>query len=765
MYSRTGIRRRFCMPAVAVLGAAIGWSPPSHAYVQQIVIDSTSTADYVPIGGVSTSYTIYSGRIFGELQPNKKHNTIIQDIDLAPTTKGRVEYISNFEIVTPTNRSQRNGLMIYEVPNRGGNAISTTALTPGVTYVQSGWQGDLLTQCTTAPVPLYPCTDLNAGPYGTPRSGNTAPNGPQTAFVIQVPVATADGKELNGRNTITGKVYGHVKINATGHTAQLVIFSSAWVPYQPAGYTPGAVPSTQGAQFWSLTSQTTDGQDGPKTPISGWTWANCPNGPPGTPNPYFICLGNGTFDPKLLYEMVFTVQHPLVLGIGFAATRDLISFLRYEPTDRAGHPNPISGTIRKVMDVGSSQSGSFIRGSIFYGFNEDESGRIVVDGAWPQIDGRMMWLNERWAQPNVIPNLYMGGDEAPVWWADFPDQARHLPPKGLLSRCQETRTCPEILETNGSNEFYDEKMGPDFTGFCVNCLFDIPKPPNVHRYYLPGTSHGGNISATSFHWSSPPTTPVSSDQTYPSNPNGENFTNNALLADFIDLLMKGRQMPPSLPGRSYPTLAGGQLVPPTKIAEGFPNIPGFPFGGNMAWPPFVFDFGPHVDYSEQSGIPTIQPPIIKQVLTEYVPRVDSDGNEDVGAVPSILFQAPLGTYVGWNIIPPGTFYAGQQVQLQGGYWPFHQTRSDRVAASDPRRSLEERYGTHAGYVCVVTAASNDAIRQGFLLVADAQTLIGFANGSNVLASPFTPTNDDANKATQLCSRPDAQALTATGRLH
>ena len=98
------------------------------------------------------------------------------------------------------------------------------------------------------------------------------------------------------------------------------------------------------------------------------------------------------------------------------------------------------------MDIGSSQSGSFIRGSIFYGFNEDEGGggnaqgvmtstmtkdqmgRIVVDGAWPQIDGRMMWMNERWAQPNVIPNLYMGGDEAPVWWAEFPDKSRGLPP-------------------------------------------------------------------------------------------------------------------------------------------------------------------------------------------------------------------------------------------------------------------------------------------------------------------------------------------------
>lgn len=767
---------RYLMPVSAMFGALFGLSLPCDAAVRQLVIDFTSTATYTPVGGVPTAYTIYSGRIFGELNPHDPHNNLITDINLAPTQNGKVDYIANFEIVTPSNPGQRTGLMIYEVPNRGGSAISTTSLLPGVTYVESGWQGDLLTQCTAPPVPLYPCTDLNSGPYGTPRSQsgtvNTQPNGPQTAFVIQVPVATQDGKPLNptGTNAITGQVYGHIKINTNGSTGQLVIFSSAWVPYQPAGYNPSnpaATLSTSGAQFWSLTSQTTSGVDGPKTQITNWTWANCPNGPPGTPNPYFICLGNGTFDPNKLYEMVYTVQNPLVLGIGFAATRDFISFLRYEKTDKAGHANPIAGTVARVIDIGSSQSGSFIRGSIFYGFNEDETGhRIIVDGAWPQIDGRMMWANERWAQENVIPNLYMGGDESPVWWVDFPNMSRGLPPSGMLDRCTQSRTCPEILETFGSNEFYDEKMAPDLTGFCAICTVDIPVPKNVHRYYLPGTSHGGSITPASFNWSAPGTLSPCSGCTYPGNPNGENFTNNALQADFADLIMKGTPMPPSAPGITYPTLLGGQLVPPTQADEGFPNIPGFLFGGNMAWPPFVYDFGPGVDYSQQTGIPTIQPPNIQQVLTEYVPRVNSDGNENVGSVPSVLFQAPLGTYVGWNIIPPGTFYAGQQVQLSGGFWPFQQTAAARTAAHDPRPSLEERYGTQAGYVCVVTAVANKDVRSGFLLPADAATLIADAQNSNVLKSPpFMPNSDDGQTEMTLCGSPDAQQLTATGRVH
>jgi hypothetical protein len=114
-----------------VLGAVIGWSSPSDAYIQRIVIDQTVTVNFAPIilgtstPGPSTPYTIYTGRIFGELKPNDPddNNKIITDIDLASKNKGRVEYIANFEIITPSDPTQRSGLMIHAVPNRGGNAI------------------------------------------------------------------------------------------------------------------------------------------------------------------------------------------------------------------------------------------------------------------------------------------------------------------------------------------------------------------------------------------------------------------------------------------------------------------------------------------------------------------------------------------------------------------------------------------------------------------------------------------------------------------
>jgi Alpha/beta hydrolase domain len=575
-----------CLVLAVGLGALIGWSPPSDAYIQQFVIDQTVTVNFTPIilgtstPGPSTSYTIYTGRIFGELKPNDPdNNKIITDIDLAPKNKGRVQYVANFEIITPSDPTERSGLMIHAVPNRGGNAIPG-ALIQGATYVQSGWQGDLLTQCSPNPAIPYPCFDLNSGPYGGLDTINGVspsffipPKVPDVAgvggvkslanFVVQVPEAT----NPNGKDPITGQVYSHVCTGTNGcglavgsaptSTAQLVIQASAFAPYQPASM------DTSQAEFWTVSSQTFEGVDSQKTPIpSGqWTWAYCPNGPPGTPNPNWICLKKGTFDPSLLYEMAYTAKNPLVLGVGFAAFRDLGSFLRYETAAPGGGSNPISGTVKKTYTVGSSQSGAFIHGFIFWGFNKDENGRIVFNGAWPQIDGRMMVMNIRWGQPNNLMYLYMGGDEAPVWWADYPNLARGLPPNGMLHRCAQSNTCPQILETLGSAELYSEKMSASLCGF--TCIADIPLPTNVHRYYSPGATHGGGSG--SFTWDSPSTVTIPAGQSLPNNPIPETFTNNALTYAFIQLLMSGTPMPPSV----YPTLAGAELVPNTAAAEGF----------------------------------------------------------------------------------------------------------------------------------------------------------------------------------------------------
>jgi hypothetical protein len=154
---------------------------------------------------------------------------------------------------------------------------------------------------------------------------------------------------------------------------------------------------------------------------------------------------------------------------------------------------------------------------------------------------------------------------------------------------------------------------------------------------------------------------------------------------------------------------------------------------NFINPVLDYDFGPRFNTSDASGIPTLAPPRIRQALRMLVPRVDGDGNE-VGGVPVVLHDAPLGTYLGWNITTGGgkPFHADKICNYAGGMIPFARTKAEREANNDPRPSLEERYGTHEGYLKAVRDAADRAVKEGFLLPADAERLIQQAVASRVL---------------------------------
>ena len=184
------------------------------------------------------------------------------------------------------------------------------------------------------------------------------------------------------------------------------------------------------------------------------------------------------------------------------------------------------------------------------------------------------------------------------------------------------------------------------------------------------------------------------------------------------------------PESRYPTLERGDLVPPTQAAMGFPVIPGQPLPDGVIVPLYDYDFGPAFRNVDESGIVTLQPPLVRQTLPMLVPRVDSDGNETAG-VRSVLLQVPLGTYTGWNPIAKG-FFKGRIQSLGGGFIPFARTKAERVAAGDPRPSLEERYGSHAAYMAKVRAAAARLVEERLLLPDDADRLIREAESSNVL---------------------------------
>ncbi len=376
--------------------------------------------------------------------------------------------------------------------------------------------------------------------------------------------------------------------------------------------------------------------------------------------------------------------------------------------------------------------------------NQDEQGRIVHDGAWPLIAGRRVANNSRWGQPDGVLELYQMGSEGPQWWHQFPDTVRGLHPAGILDRCEATKTCPKIVETFGGAEVFALKMTTSWVG--TSAKNDIPVPKNVRRYYLPSSTHGGGNGTTT---ENPPKNVVGCP--------GNNWGTGTLLANPVpatglvnrmrvalrDWVMLGVDPPPS----QWPTLAKKTLVEPTKAAMGFPSgVPGIPdsvfLPENFIFPVFDYDWGPEFNESDATGTPTNAPPPILHVIKMMVPRVDADGNE-LGGVPTVQRDAPLGTYLGWNITSgPGRaaydgrpFHAGQVCNYVGGMVPFFKTKAQRLAAGDPRLSLEERYGTHAGYVAAVTAAANNAFNQGYLLAADRDALIAQAVASDVCNQP------------------------------
>ena len=367
-------------------------------------------------------------------------------------------------------------------------------------------------------------------------------------------------------------------------------------------------------------------------PRDTWAFADCATTPfPGSPDPTRVCLRDG-FDATKLYELAYTAKDPLVLGIGLAATRDIVSFFHFAEKDAAGTPNPVAGRIRHVVAIGDSQSGNFIRTFVHLGFNEDLSHRIVWDGAFPRIAARQTPINLRFGLPGGAAGLYEPGSDGVVWWGRYEDDVRGRPAASLLDRCTATRTCPKIVEAFGSAEFWGLRMSPDLIG--TDARHDIPLPANVRRYYYPGTTHGGGRGGFRVD-AQAGTQPGCS---LPANPNPELDTTRALTRALVEWVTSDTPPPPS----RYPRLAAGELVPVQQGFAAFPHLPGLVAGDSPLNPLLEYDFGTDLRLNDLTGTIVRMPPRILRTLPTFVPTVDADGNETAG-VRSVLLQAPLGT--------------------------------------------------------------------------------------------------------------------------
>ena len=140
------------------------------------------------------------------------------------------------------------------------------------------------------------------------------------------------------------------------------------------------------------------------------------------------------------------------------------------------------------------------------------------------------------------------------------------------------------------------------------------------------------------------------------------------------------------------------------------------------------DFGPEFD----RGVLSNYPPTLagRPTYPIFVSRVDEDGNEVAGVrLPQV--EAPIATTTGWALRRAG-FGENDGGESDGQHIPFKTTKAERLAAGDPRLSLEERYQDHAGYVKAVTEAARQLEEQRFLLPADVQGYIDAAQESSVL---------------------------------
>ena len=106
-------------------------------------------------------------------------------------------------------------------------------------------------------------------------------------------------------------------------------------------------------------------------------------------------------------------------GIGFAATRDLIAFLRTPQNE-----NPVGADVRHAIAQGNSQSGNYLRSFLHLGFNQDERGGRVFDGMNPNIAARQLAMNIRFAAPSGAAEMYEPGSEGVLWWDDYTDTVR-----------------------------------------------------------------------------------------------------------------------------------------------------------------------------------------------------------------------------------------------------------------------------------------------------------------------------------------------------
>lgn len=652
------------IPTVALIALLLAAGAAEAAVTRLEITRREPFAGGQAFGAVGP-YEKVVGRAHGELDPAHPLNAPIVDLDRAPrNARGRVEYSADFYILKPVDPARGNGALFYDVNNRGNK--------------------NLLYQFNSAERVNDPTTPQDAGNGFLMRQGFTAvwsgwiPGLPATNhnLTIQVPVARGPDGPL------VETIWDEFLWNAKGQVQARLSFRAA---------------STERARA-SLLVRESHASAPAVVPPEQWEFVD--------DRSIRLVPAGTAFRPGVVYQFVYRAVDPPVSGIGFAATRDLVAFLRYEAADPGGTANPLAvggrPAVTRALAHGTSQSGRYLRDLVHRGFNEDEQRRIVFDGMNPHIATARLFLNHRFAQPNRAFSMahgFLGFPDVTFPFA-YETQPDPLSGKadGIFARCAPRGNCPKVVHTVSSTEYW--QGGQSLVATDPLGRKDSAVPDTVRIYLVAGTQHIGF-----------PTMPKGVCA-LPHNPTDLRPALRSL-AVALDRWVKDGTAPPA---SRYPRLEDGSLVAGSAFA--FPRVPGVTPPAAPA-PKIRFDYGPEWDKGIIGRVP---PQPLAGGYTVLVPKVDADGNE-VGGIRLPDVAVPLGTATGWAVRSAEFGGAGQLCYLDGFFVPLARTRAEREAAGDSRPALAERYRDRADYAARVREAATRLEREGYLLAEDVQRIV------------------------------------------
>jgi hypothetical protein len=630
--------------------------PSASAIVSRLTVESRGDVLGGRPFGTAGGYEKLAGVVEFALDPANAANAAIVDLANAPRdASGRVIASANFMVLRPKAMPRERAVALLEVSNRGGKAAlpyfaraaawsanpATEAelgdalpLRLGLTLIWVGWQFDV-----------------------PPREG---------AMRLQAPVATDGGRPIEGLVRCDWTVDERVVTLPLGHR----------------GHRPYAVADPQHGDN-VLTER--DGRLAPRRVVPRDQWRFVED---------MWIVRDGGFAPGKIYELVYRARDPVVVGIGLAVVRDMMSYAKYD----ASSPFPV----RWGLGLGISQTGRFLRHFVYQGFNTDEARRPVFDGLFVHTAGAGRGsFNHRFAQPSRDAHQF-SAFFYPTDLFPFTSRSQRDPETGATDGLfAHEKHVPKIFFTNTGYEYWGRAAA--LIHMTPGADADVDLSANERMYHFAGGQH---------FVVDPPVVSERSDAVaaYRGSPLDFHPTLRSLLTRLVEWVRDGREPPSS----AYPRLAAGTLVAVDRVRAPAISGVGWPRAAHEA---YRVDYGPRWP----SGIITLEPPRLGKPFPVRVPQVDADGNE-LGGIRGLELLAPLATYTPWHL-RRGAENPNELVDFYGTFVPFARDRAERERSGDPRASVIERYGDRARYAELVRRQAEALARSGFLLAEDTPRVV------------------------------------------